>query len=136
MREPGLRALIRTLIRRDSLCLSEEDCPDRIYRCTKCHATLGRMEVDCCSACGADWKWIDVSHGPECPRSTLAEDMDSELGQLVDRCASLRSAMKAGFHITLADVTCEEFRVISMMEEELGRFESDRQAQFAARRSS
>jgi len=38
------------------------------------------MELDGCPACGADWKAIDVSHGPACPKNLLEEAMDTPNG--------------------------------------------------------
>jgi hypothetical protein len=74
------------------LCGTEEDCPDRIFRCRLCGYSA-QTELDGCPACAADWKTIDVSHGPGCPKNI-------------------------GLTITLADITEEEFRVLELIEAE------------------
>jgi len=70
------------------------------------------------SACGADWKAIDVSHGPACPKNLLEEAMDTPNGGLVRRCFRLLNAKNIGLTITLADITEEEFRVLELIEGE------------------
>jgi hypothetical protein len=58
----------------------------------------------------ADWKAIDVSHGPDCPKNLLEEAMSTPDGVLVRRCFRILTAKSMGVTITLADVTEEEFR--------------------------
>jgi hypothetical protein len=112
-----VRFLIRSALRQGTLCGSEEDCPDRVFRCKRCgHSQPG--ELDSCPACGAGWKHIDVSHGPDCPKNLLDEAMDSPDGVLVRRCFRLLNAKAIGLTITLADITEEEFRVMEMIEAE------------------
>lgn len=98
-----------------TLCGREEDCPDRVFRCRKC-GYAAKMELDRCPACGADWKAIDVSHGPGCPKNRLDEAMDSPNGALVRRCFRLLNAKGIGLTITLEDITEEEFRVLELVE--------------------
>ncbi len=74
--------------------------------------------MDGCPACGADWKAIDVSHGPGCPKNLLEEAMDTPNGALVRRCFRLLNAKSIGLTITLADITEEEFRVLELIEAE------------------
>jgi hypothetical protein len=74
--------------------------------------------LDGCPACGADWKAIDVSHGPGCPKNLLEEAMDTPNGALVRRCFRLLNAKSIGLTITLADITEEEFRVLELIEAE------------------
>jgi hypothetical protein len=74
--------------------------------------------LDGCPACGADWKAIDVSHGPGCPKNLLEEAVDSPNGALVRRCFRLLNAKSIGLTITLADITEEEFRVLELIEAE------------------
>jgi hypothetical protein len=69
-------------------------------------------------ACGADWKAIDVSHGPACPKNLVEEAMDTPNGGLVRRCFRILNAKGIGLTITLADITEEEFRVLELIEAE------------------
>jgi len=97
------------------LCGPEEDCPDRVFRCRKCGYSA-QTELDDCPTCRADWKAIDVSHGPGCPKNRLDEAMDSPNGVLVRRCFRLLNAKGIGLTVNLADITEEEFRVLEMIE--------------------
>ena len=101
----------------ETLCGPEEDCPDRVFRCRKCGYSA-RTELDGCPACRADWKAIDVSHGPGCPKNLLEEAMDTPNGALVRRCFRILNAKSIGLTITLADITEEEFRVLELIEAE------------------
>ena len=112
-----MRFLIRSACRQGSLCGKEEDCPDRVFRCRQCGYS-SRDELDGCPACGAGWKAIDVSHGPNCPRNLLDEAMDSPNGILVRRCFRLLNAKAIGLTITLNDITEEEFRVMELIDTE------------------
>jgi hypothetical protein len=112
---PGVSFLIRSVLHQSELCPKEEDCPDHIYRCRRCGYSDSR-ELDGCPACGAPWKEIDVVHGPNCPKLQVEEAMDSPIGALIRRCFRLLSDLKLGFHITLADITEEEHRVIEQIE--------------------
>ena len=87
------------------------------YRCRKCGHSA-QTELDGCPACRADWKAIDVSHGPGCPKNLLEEAMDTPNGALVRRCFRILNAKSIGLTITLADVTEEEFRVLELIEAE------------------
>jgi hypothetical protein len=100
-----------------ALCGREEDCPDRVFRCRRCGYS-SPTELDGCPACGADWKAIDVSHGPSCPKNRLEEAMDTPNGALVRRCFRILNAKSIGLTITLADITEEEFRVLELIEAE------------------
>jgi hypothetical protein len=71
-----------------------------------------------CPVCGADWKAIDVSHGPGCPKNLLEDAMDTPSGALVRRCFRILNAKHMGLTITLADITEEEFRVLELIEAE------------------
>ena len=88
-----------------------------MFRCRKCGYSA-QTELDGCPACGADWKAIDVSHGPGCPKNRLDEAMDSPNGALVRRCFRILNAKSIGLTITLADITEEEFRVLELIEAE------------------
>jgi predicted ATP-dependent serine protease len=74
-----VRFLIRSVLHQGGLCGPDEECPDRVFRCRKCGYS-GQTELDGCPACGADWKAIDVSHGPGCPKNLLEEAMDTPNG--------------------------------------------------------
>jgi len=74
--------------------------------------------LDGCPACRADWKAIDVSHGPGCPKNLLEEAMDTPNGGLVRRCFRILNAKNIGLTITMADITEEEFRVLELIEGE------------------
>jgi hypothetical protein len=105
------------VLHQGGLCGPDEECPDRVFRCRKCGYS-GQTELDGCPACGADWKAIDVSHGPGCPKNLLEEAMDTPNGGLVRRCFRLLNAKNIGLTITLADITEEEFRVLELIEAE------------------
>jgi hypothetical protein len=105
------------VLQQGGLCGAEEDCPDRVFRCRRCGYSA-QTELDGCPVCGADWKAIDVSHGPCCPKNLLEEAMDTPKGALVRRCFRILNAKSIGLTITLADVTEEEFRVLEMIEAE------------------
>jgi len=115
--EPGVRFLIRSVLHQGGLCGREEECPDRVFRCRKCGYSA-QAELNGCPACGADWKAIDVSHGPGCPKNLLEEAMDAPNGGLVRRCLRILNAKSIGLTITLADVTEEEFLVLELIEAE------------------
>src|ERR1017187_9375198 len=115
--DPGVRFLIRSVIHHGTLCGPDEDCPDRVFRCRRCGYSA-QTELDGCPACGADWKAIDVSHGPGCPKNLLEEAMDTPSGALVRRCFRILNAKSIGLTITLADITEEEFRVLELIEAE------------------
>jgi hypothetical protein len=100
-----------------TLCGPDEECPDRVFRCRKCSYSA-QTELDGCPACGADWKAIDVGHGPGCPKNLLEEAMDTPNGGLVRRCFRILSAKNIGLTITLADITEEEFRVLELIQVE------------------
>ena len=74
--------------------------------------------MDECPACGAGWKQLDVSHGPDCPKRAVEDAMDSANGALVRRCFRLLNAKAMGLTITLADITEEEFRAMELIEAE------------------
>jgi len=74
--------------------------------------------MDQCPACGAGWKQLDVSHGPDCPKRVVEDAMDSANGALVRRCFRLLNAKAMGLTITLADITEEEFRAMELIEAE------------------
>ena len=81
------------------------DCTFRHRRC----GYSAPAELDGGPSCGADWKAIDVSHGPACPKNRLDEAMDTPNGALVRRCFRILNARCIGLTITLADITEEEF---------------------------
>ena len=108
-----------------TLCGPDEECPDRVFRCRKCSYSA-QSELDGCPACGADWKAIDVGHGPGCPKNLLEEAMDTPNGGLVRRCFRILSAKNIGLTITLADITEEEFRVLELIEAERHRIADSR----------
>jgi len=112
-----VRFLIRSALRQGTLCGREEDCPDRVFRCRQCGYSA-TTELDGCPACGADWKAIDVSHGPGCPKNLLEEAMETPNGVLVRRCFRLLNAKAMGLTITLADITEAELRVMELVETE------------------
>ena len=102
------------LIRWDAL---QRLISSKAFRCRKCGYSA-QTELDGCPACGADWKAIDVSHGPGCPKNLLEEAMDTPNGGLVRRCFRILNAKSIGLTITLADITEEEFRVLELIEAE------------------
>ena len=105
------------MLHQGGLCGPDEECPDRVFRCRRCGYSA-QTELDGCPACGADWKAIDVSHGPGCPKNLLEEAMDTPNGALVRRCFRILNAKSIGLTITLADITEEEFRVLELIEAE------------------
>jgi hypothetical protein len=112
---PGVRFLIRSALRQATLCGKEEDCPDRVFRCRQCGYSQSEP-MDECPACGAGWKQLDVSHGPDCPKRVVEDAMDSANGALVRRCFRLLNAKAMGLSITLADISEEEFRTMELIE--------------------
>ncbi|HTX36142.1 MAG TPA: hypothetical protein VME43_14025 [Bryobacteraceae bacterium] len=115
--EPGIRFLVRSVLRQGSLCGPEAECPDHVLRCRLCGYSLPES-IDACPACGAGWRQIDVSHGPACPKNILNDALESGNGVLVRRCFRILNAKQIGFAITLADITEEEFRVIELIDAE------------------
>lgn len=115
--QPGVRFLIRAVFQQGSLCGKEDDCPDHVYRCRRCGFAASE-EVDTCPECDTGWKFIDVSHGPNCPKNLLDEAMDTPVGALIRRCFRLLNAKTMGLTVTLADITEEEFRVLELIEAE------------------
>lgn len=116
-----MRFLIRSAIRQAGLCGKEEDCPDRVFRCRQCGYS-SPDELAGCPACRGGWKAIDVSHGPNCPRSLIDEAMETPNGVLVRRAFRLLNAKGIGLTITLEDVTEEEFRVMELIDTEQKEF--------------
>jgi hypothetical protein len=114
-----VRFLIRGVFQQGGLCPREDECPDHRYTCRSCGFT-STEEVDGCSQCGAGWKSIDVSHGPECPKNLLDEAMNTPVGVLVRRCFRFLNAKTMGLTITLSDITEEEFQVLELIEAERG----------------
>jgi len=112
---PGVRFLIRSVLRQGTLCGPEEECPDRVFRCRECGYSA-QTEFDGCPACGAGWKAVDVSHGPGCPKNLLEEALDTPNGVLVRRCFRILNAKQMGLTVTLADITEEEFRTLESIE--------------------
>ena len=104
-------------MRQGGLCGREEDCPDHVFRCRACGFS-SPVEIDHCEQCGANWKQIDVTHGPGCPRNLLNEALESGNGILVRRCFRILNAKQIGIAITLDDITEEEFQVIELIDAE------------------
>ena len=103
------------MLHQGGLCGPDEECPDRVFRCRRCGYSA-QTELDGCPACGADWKAIDVSPGPGCPKNLLEEALDTPNAALVRRCLRILNAKSIGLTITLADITEEEFRVLELIE--------------------
>jgi hypothetical protein len=115
---PGVRFLIRSVLRQATLCGSDEHCPDRVYRCNRC-GHCAPEELAACPGCGSDWNpvgAVDVSHGPGCPKHLLEEALDTPNGALVRRCFRLLNAKSMGLTITLSDITEEEFRAMELID--------------------
>lgn len=112
-----MRFLIRSVLRQATLCGTDQDCPDRVFRCRQCGYSAP-TELDGCPACRAGWKAIDVSHGPGCPKNLLEEALDTPNGGLVRRCFRMLNASHMGIAITLSDITEEEFRGLELIETE------------------
>jgi hypothetical protein len=51
--------------------------------------------------------------------------MDSHAGLLLQRAIDLESALKLGFHLTLDDVTAEEFTALQVLAAERDRREAE-----------
>jgi len=115
--EPGVRFLIRSVLRQGTLCGPEEECPDRVFRCRRCGYSAP-TELAGCPACSGGWKDIDVSHGPGCPKNLLQEALETGNGTLIRRCFRILNAKQMGLTITLADITEEEFRALELIEAE------------------
>ena len=118
------------MLQQGGLCAREEDCPDRVFRCRKCGYSA-KADLDGCPACRADWKAIDVSHGPACPKNLLEDAMGTPNGGLIRRCFRILNAKSIGLMITLADITEEEFRLLELIEaerqEQIGRWDAGAQ---------
>ena len=114
---PGLRHLIGLALRQSGLCGKEAECPDHVFLCRVCGYSTGD-EIDECPNCGAGWKSLDVSHGPDCPKNRFDDGMESQHGALIRRGFRLLNAKGIGITLTLSDVTEEEFRVMEMIESE------------------
>ena len=112
-----MRFLARSVLRQESLCGREDECPDRVFRCRVCSYCQSE-EMDQCPRCYAGWKQMDVSHGPGCPKHLLTEALETGAGILVRRCFRLLSAKSLGIVLTLADITEEEFQVMEIIEAE------------------
>ena len=97
------------------MCGREDECPDRVFRCRGCGYSQ-RTELSGCPACGAGWKAIDVSHGPDCPKNLVDDAMSTAEGVLVRRCFRILNAKQMGLTITLSDITEEEFRVLELID--------------------
>lgn len=61
-----------------------------------------------------------------CPLDLLEAAQNSEVGQLVRRALEVRAAIKLGIHITLDDISADEFLALTAVEEEISRWEAER----------
>jgi hypothetical protein len=122
-----VRFLVRSVLRQESLCGREDECPDRVFRCRGCSYSQSE-EMDQCPRCYAGWKQMDVSHGLACPKSLLTEALETGAGILVRRCFRLLSVKAMGITITLADITEEELQVMEIIEAERTRNDADEDA--------
>ena len=119
--EPGVRDLVKGVLRQETLCGRPEDCTDPFYRCRVCGHSQSE-EMDQCPRCGAGWKQMDVSHGPNCPKNLLTDALETGLGILVRRCFRLLALKEdVGITIMLADVTEEELQVMEVIVAERAR---------------
>lgn len=61
----------------------------------------------------------------ECPQAKLAEYLDSPPGKRLAIVIDLDFALQVGFHLTLADVSFYEFRLLRLLAEERRNWESE-----------
>lgn len=95
---PTLQFLVHWSLRRDQICDGTRICPDAPDDATRCQA---------------------------CPLTRLEAAMDSHAGLLLQRAIDLESALKQGFHLTLDDVTAEEFAALQILASERERREAE-----------
>ena len=60
----------------------------------------------------------------DCPTLRLDEAMGTNAGRFLGSCQMKRMALKLGFSISLDEVTAEEFNVMTMIESEDNRYQS------------
>jgi hypothetical protein len=95
---PTLQFLVHWLLRRDQICDGSRLCPEAPDDATRCQA---------------------------CPLTRLDAAMDSHAGLVLQRAIDLEAALKLGFHLTLEDVTAEEFAALQILSSERDRREAE-----------
>ena len=94
---PGVRWLAYWTLRRERICASPAMCP---------------------------YSGDGLTHGPECELTRLERLVaESAAGALLLRAHEIDFALQAGFTVTLADVTAEEFSALLALRLERERFE-------------
>lgn len=92
-----MRFLVYWALRRDEICSDPKICP---------HSEDG------------------VAHGSECDVARIEElSAESAAGELLRRVDEIEFAIKAGFTMTLSDVTAEEFAALRMVQLERDRWQ-------------
>jgi len=64
----------------------------------------------------------------DCTLDRMDQAEASEAGQLLNRALRLKSAMKLGLTVTLADIAADEFVALQILEEERERYEAEKPA--------
>ncbi len=73
------------------------------------------------------------THGPECDVTRIEELIaESEAGGLLVRAEEIDFALKAGFQLSLAEVTTEEFAALRFLQLERARWEEERSREHGA----
>jgi hypothetical protein len=98
--EPGLRFLFYWLLREEDLCPGADRCPWTTERDTRCATCAG---------------------------ARLERALDTSAGIALRAALDLDFALSKHIHISLDDMTVEEFRLLKMIQFERGRRDKEKQ---------
>jgi predicted RNA-binding Zn-ribbon protein involved in translation (DUF1610 family) len=109
--------LVRWGLRKDQLCPSLRSCPDaRQVSCRSCGQfwePLDQRHPEPCPACGH--RQSQRERCPRCLQKKFQEGLFSEAGQLLLRAFDFEAALHMKLHLTLDDVTAEEFWALNVL---------------------
>jgi hypothetical protein len=128
---PGLRYLIHSILRRDSLCPDgPRACIEaREVTCSACKTVHTPVDIRVpsespCPNCGSR-RYIRLACST-CPAEHLDQCIQFSGSQnLLDRTLMFDIALQKGFQITLADVTMEEFAALTILWGEQGKHQRE-----------
>lgn len=71
-----------------------------------------------------------------CPNQLLDDYLQSEMGQRFRNALEIDFALRAGFTITLEDVSCIEFGLLQLLEKERQRYEKQEMEKVTRKRNA
>lgn len=127
-----MRYLIYWALRRESarFCKGPRLChaADAV-RCLECGAIRKPAEIDApgaCPECGHPK--YERERCADCPHTKMDAALESEVGGLLHAAMALDVSLEAGYTITLADVTVEEWKALQVLRNERARYDGEKNA--------